>query len=504
MEEHNEYISCIKDGKTGVCRDIKDRKAHEKLEELTTKTNEIVETVNQITGAGGGPLATDEDLQALADRVETLENVEAPEIDTSTLATKEDFNNLVNNETQIGYNSLGGLRLGGADEPTDNNSNTIAIGKGSDARISQGALAVGVYAEARGGTCIGYSTESVGQQSVAVGTYARARNDKTIQIGMGSNSTSNTLQIAGDNIYNFGTHTLTVQKIKLDGKNIKTATTFADTEHEKSKNLLGLKNAVIEQNGATVVIEGEKITVTGTTTADTFIDLELTSNPIIKAGVSYVLSMQNLVIGTAGVSVMFYDSSDTLLFQVSNNYPTYIPDVAQDVQIARASLGLTTGTLNIEFNLQIEEGTTATTPQPYNGAIVHEKDLKEALASAGGKKYMHNVKFKIDNQNTAHISTMFISDSDTPCTTETSFATALYNAGYSTSSKIAPANGVDIARGKSIIGVYANSTTNFFIVYQEITISYADGTMTLSNGSCYTENKHFVTNSQCSDYVVEL
>lgn len=48
-----ECISCIKDGKTGICRDIKDKISREKIGELTEKVNEVIERVNN-GGTGGG------------------------------------------------------------------------------------------------------------------------------------------------------------------------------------------------------------------------------------------------------------------------------------------------------------------------------------------------------------------------------------------------------------------------------------------------------------------
>ena len=74
MDEHVEEISCIKDGKTGVCRDIKDKKARASIEELVAKTNELIETVNAMSGTDGGHLATDEDLANLQTQLNELKD----------------------------------------------------------------------------------------------------------------------------------------------------------------------------------------------------------------------------------------------------------------------------------------------------------------------------------------------------------------------------------------------------------------------------------------------
>lgn len=70
----SECISCIKDGVTGICRDIKDKIARANIEELTTKLNEVINLVNSLSGVDGGHLATDEDLAGLQASITTLQN----------------------------------------------------------------------------------------------------------------------------------------------------------------------------------------------------------------------------------------------------------------------------------------------------------------------------------------------------------------------------------------------------------------------------------------------
>ena len=65
----SECISCIKDGKTGVCRDIKDKRGRELLAEQESKLNEVIETLNALSGTDGGHLATDEDITNLQDQL---------------------------------------------------------------------------------------------------------------------------------------------------------------------------------------------------------------------------------------------------------------------------------------------------------------------------------------------------------------------------------------------------------------------------------------------------
>lgn len=111
-------------------------------------------------------------------------------IDLSGYVTADEFNKLVNNETQIASNSpTRGLRIGNA-------SNTSTYG------ISIGAMS------------------SSFDYSIAIGTPAAAQGSKRIQLGNGTNTKNNTLQVFNDNIYNHSTHTLTVQNIELNGENL--------------------------------------------------------------------------------------------------------------------------------------------------------------------------------------------------------------------------------------------------------------------------------------------
>lgn len=71
-----ETIACIKDAKTGICRDIEDRKGRSligqvqiELNEEKAKLNEVIDTVNGLTGVDGGHLATDTDISNLQTQI---------------------------------------------------------------------------------------------------------------------------------------------------------------------------------------------------------------------------------------------------------------------------------------------------------------------------------------------------------------------------------------------------------------------------------------------------
>lgn len=76
------------------CFDIKDKTAREGLEEVTTKVNEVINTVNALSGVDGGHLATDEDINKLQTQVTELSTA-ISNLD-STYAKDEAVNTEVN------------------------------------------------------------------------------------------------------------------------------------------------------------------------------------------------------------------------------------------------------------------------------------------------------------------------------------------------------------------------------------------------------------------------
>lgn len=124
--------------------------------------------------------------------------------------SQEDFDKLVNNETQI----------------VGSNQN-ISIGNGN-AKTS-GGVAIGYNAQAEklNTIAIGRHSKASGQGAIAIGGFtnnsefkAEASGYNSIQIGSGKNSKDYTLQINSKNIYNYSTDTLTVQNIELNGENL--------------------------------------------------------------------------------------------------------------------------------------------------------------------------------------------------------------------------------------------------------------------------------------------
>lgn len=118
---------------------------------------------------------------------------------------------LRNNTAQIVPTS-GGLKLGGATSATE--IRTIAIGDGAQANTPYG-VAIGYNARANrtlsGGGGIAISSSYNGAKTSA---------NNAIQLGDGHNSTPDSFQIHNDNIYNFNSHTLTVQNAQVNDINV--------------------------------------------------------------------------------------------------------------------------------------------------------------------------------------------------------------------------------------------------------------------------------------------
>lgn len=123
--------------------------------------------------------------------------------------SQEDFDNLVNNETQIYKSNSRSFLAGNAN--TGTGYDCVLIGNGARSPLNRGVMigtaSGGIHGD--NAICIGYSAK--------VNTNEGVRPTNVIQIGTGTNTQSNTLQIFDDNIYNHDTHTLKVQNAEING-----------------------------------------------------------------------------------------------------------------------------------------------------------------------------------------------------------------------------------------------------------------------------------------------
>lgn len=112
-------ISCIKDGNTGECRNIKDKHARELIEGLKTTISVLQDAINAMTGGDVGSLATDEDIENLQTQITELSEDFAHDIETlnTTIsdlsilcATDQDIITLQNQINDMGTNMSAEVR----------------------------------------------------------------------------------------------------------------------------------------------------------------------------------------------------------------------------------------------------------------------------------------------------------------------------------------------------------------------------------------------------------
>lgn len=156
-------------------------------------------------------------------------------IDLSNYVTQENFDKLINNETIIQPNANSSIFLGTI---SSTSQNSVIIGKNASAKSGgHRAIAIGNGAtSAGGGVAIGLNTNVSDSFGIAIGSGgiagATVTGNDGIQLGEGTNSTSNSLQVYNDNIYNWGTHTLTVQNIALNGVDLQGTLTALEGQNE--------------------------------------------------------------------------------------------------------------------------------------------------------------------------------------------------------------------------------------------------------------------------------
>ena len=166
------------------------------------------------------------------------------------------------------------------------------------------------------------------------------------------------------------------------------ALVFAESERQKSKNLLYIENT---QNTTTITSYSDYVVLNGTPTS---VEYPYTSSPLptgvkFEQGKKYTFSRQLMsgtgnnnfsiglvlqdVNGNGVLEVLIPNSQDSISFTINSNsisrYSCYI------------NFDGTTTFVNAYYGLQIEEGSVATDYRHYNGAIVRDKQLNEQLSN---------------------------------------------------------------------------------------------------------------------------
>ena len=167
---------------------------------------------------------------------------------------------------------------------------------------------------------------------------------------------------------------------------------FAENERQKSKNLCCLKNETMSVAGVTMIYDSinQTIELNGTSTGD----INIMSN------IRNILPIISNSLGKTYSFTVLIESGN-----ISNNFGVYLGSLDSDIWSDRFTIwvnkGITVSSLtftvstnhtydtlfvyllkgtvvnNLKLKVQIEEGSVATSYQPYNGAIVHEKEIAD-------------------------------------------------------------------------------------------------------------------------------
>lgn len=174
---------------------------------------------------------------------------------------------------------------------------------------------------------------------------------------------------------NWSIQTTPVQP-KIPVANTNEAVQFAESERQKSKNLLNIPNASsYTTNGVTLTIENNIITLNGTTTGfTTFIrPHQLISTNVGKYAFSFK-HISGTISGNSGAMSLYNQVGKNEIYYPNTSVINDITEVTDYNQLRIAISGNITFN-NFKYSLQYEQGDIATDYQPYNGAIVHEKQL---------------------------------------------------------------------------------------------------------------------------------
>ena len=182
-------------------------------QDLPTEGNQVGDVYNVIEAYEDYPAGTNfvwtdtSTWDALGGEISVIEGV-----------SKEEFDALVNNKTQIQNIENPDLFLIGGAEKYMSFTNA-GIGIGQNASIhTNGNIAIGKNSMATnyGSIAIGENSSAT-NSNIALGYNSESSASGAIQLCSGTNSTSRSLQIYNDNIYKANTHTLTVQNAEING-----------------------------------------------------------------------------------------------------------------------------------------------------------------------------------------------------------------------------------------------------------------------------------------------
>lgn len=163
---------------------------------------------------------------------------------------------------------------------------------------------------------------------------------------------------------------------KIPVANINEAVAFAEEERQKSKNLFNINNLTFTQ-GSEVGWQVSNNQIIGASN-NKYGYFKTSVFRFLKPNISYTLSYLTdsgsnyIYLYTGSTTGITWNNGTTKIFTQSE-----IDSILENVGIFYGS----ETSLVTYSNIQIEQGSVATEYQPYNGAIVHEKDLNERVST---------------------------------------------------------------------------------------------------------------------------
>ena len=144
---------------------------------------------------------------------------------------------------------------------------------------------------------------------------------------------------------------------------------FAEAERQKSKNLFNINKLTLSQGG-TVSNNQINLTQYYALSSNNFTDLVN-----LKPNTNYVFSCKSTATEPASTQIAISSSLETVYW-----YENTSKSFTQEEINAMTTFyiyGNRDNSASVISEIQIEEGTEATEYQPYNGSIVHEKDISD-------------------------------------------------------------------------------------------------------------------------------
>ena len=160
----------------------------------------------------------------------------------------------------------------------------------------------------------------------------------------------------------------------------------AEQKTLSGKNLLGLTNGTYSNNGITATVADGVITLTGTATSTSFINIPLLSNIDLQS--TWSISLNNTAYGDSATSTRLYRTDGTTYIQTATNTANAKNENRSDTGIfhilqIRTSSGVVAGGATIKP--QVELGSTATAYEPYVGGIPSPNpDFPQAIKTVSG------------------------------------------------------------------------------------------------------------------------